>query len=655
MIKKIWCSFFILLLAFVFVSCGDKEESKKDVVLDEGYGLVDNTQDGTILHAWNWKLTTVKEKLNDIAASGYTSVQISPMQPQKDYTGEGTWNTQWWKLYQPLGFVVATKNHAIGVKDDLIDLCAEADKYGVKIIVDVVANHLAGESSTSFSPGVEEYEPTIYSQKLIHYYGPVSDLSAEAVVRGYLGSYPDLQTESPIVKARVLSLLKEYIDCGVSGFRFDAAKHIETPSDGDYASNFWPYVIGGATDYAKSLGKDTPYYYGEILNTPGKDRELSFYTDYMSLTDNKTGNTLRSAFNAKSVTLAKATEYKTGLAANKIVLWAESHDTYANDSQESTNVNMQVMKRTYAVVASRKDATSLFFVRPSSSTTIGAVGSSDWESIEVRAINHFHNYFSGAEEEIAVNGDIFSNYRYDDDRHGVMLVNDTGSAAEVSVDVDGMPSGTYTDEITGNEFVVKKGVMTGSIGSSGIAVVYQSNLAPRPIVTVSNDGNGFFYGTLDVTIQVNNTTNATYSIDGGAEVAFTGSTSITLGDGVEEGIFKLTVKASNEKFSTTKEYTYTKRNANDLFLSVSNIDTTYTTDMVVYAWVWKSGSAGRWVTGTFADDVFTFQITPNDTHFLLATFEDGVNPNWNLSPHQTTDVTITSESAYDGSTFTWTN
>ena len=71
------------------------------------------------------------------------------MQPPKDYTWEGQVYTntdgQWWKLYQPLGLRVADENSWLGNKAELKAMCDEAEKYGIKVIVDIVANHLANK------------------------------------------------------------------------------------------------------------------------------------------------------------------------------------------------------------------------------------------------------------------------------------------------------------------------------------------------------------------------------------------------------------------------------------------------------------------------------------------------------------------------------
>ncbi|MDY0317790.1 MAG: alpha-amylase family glycosyl hydrolase, partial [Candidatus Izemoplasmatales bacterium] len=303
MTKKILFVFFAIMLSISIIACSNNttgnttlnpttsgntttEENieliQQNPTVESGY-LADNVQDGTILHAWNWSMSTIESQLEEIAIAGFSTIQISPMQPQKDFFGIGVWSSQWWKLYQPLGFSIATENHSLGTKADLISLTEAADEYGIKIIVDVVANHLAGGDNDTLNPDVRDYEVDIYDMGLIRTgNGYASDSSIASVTRGALGGFPDLQTESEIVQQRVLDLLKEYVDAGVDGFRFDAAKHIETPEDGAWASDFWPTVINGVRDYAESLGRDDLYFYGEILNTAGFDRSFSDYTPYMS-------------------------------------------------------------------------------------------------------------------------------------------------------------------------------------------------------------------------------------------------------------------------------------------------------------------------------------------------------------------------------------
>ena len=98
-----------------------------------------NVQDGVILHAFNWSYNSIKNNLPAIAAAGYSTVQTSPVQQPKDYGTSTDVAGQWWKPYQPVSLSFA-KSSWFGTKADLTALCTEADKYGIKIICDIVSN-----------------------------------------------------------------------------------------------------------------------------------------------------------------------------------------------------------------------------------------------------------------------------------------------------------------------------------------------------------------------------------------------------------------------------------------------------------------------------------------------------------------------------------
>ena len=206
----------------------------------EDYGLAEKTSEGVILHAFNWSYQTIKENLPAIAEAGYTAVQTSPVQQPKNYCDSKDTAGQWWKLYQPLSFSVA-KESWLGTKEDLTDLCAKADTFGIKIICDIVSNHMANNEAGdpyTYYTGIADYEPEIYANtdKYFHQLKKkVDDSKVEYIVQGTLDGVPDLNTGDEYIQGRVISLLEECIDCGVDGFRFDAAKHIETPADGEFA------------------------------------------------------------------------------------------------------------------------------------------------------------------------------------------------------------------------------------------------------------------------------------------------------------------------------------------------------------------------------------------------------------------------------------
>lgn len=622
-----------------------------DPVISDEYGLLDNVQDGVILHAWNWSMEEITKALPSIAQAGYTTIQTSPMQPQKDYAGEANWKDNWWKLYQPLGLTIATKNNAIGTKEDLKTLCQEAEKYGIKIIVDVVSNHLAGGSGESFNSNVREYEQEIYDQELLHKgYGSVSDGNVAQLVRGHLGEYPDLKTEDEVVQQRVLSLLKEYVDCGVDGFRFDAAKHIETKYDGEYASNYWDVVLDGAQEYASSKGEEL-YFYGEILNTVGAGRDLSWYTELMSVTSTTTSNNiLYGILGGSDFTSAISSD-----DADKKVLWGESHDTFANDNGQTKNLSQNLINRAYAISSSLNGFTSLYFARPTDSAVLGQISTYEWQSNAISQVNKFHNQFYDVSDDMSVVNNSFINVKSSSDDYGVIIV---ASDENTSIDLtySSLKDGTYVDQVSKKTFTVTNNHIEGEIDASGICLLYEPKISAAPIINVSNDGSDIFYDPIDVTITVDNATSSSYIINDGEEISFDKETTITIGEGVLSGDIYLTIYASNDSYSIGSRYVYSKRDRNNLNVNVINIPNEYIENRTLLAWVWKSGEDGRWVLGQLDGNSYSFKINETDTHFLLASFDAGITidtANWDNCIDQTEDVRIDVTTSVDASNLTW--
>lgn len=634
-------------------------------VLPSSSKLADSVQDGLILHAWNWSYKNIELNLENIARSGYTTVQVSPVQQPKDYkeTYPKGWAEQWWKFYQPLSYSIATSSW-LGSKSDLKSLCTAAEKYGIKIIADIVANHTANVSDEGTSnqstphKTVGDYETELYSKKSTYFrnYIANNDSSIQAVVQGSIGM-PDLKTETEYVQNMIIDLLKECIDCGIDGFRFDAAKHIETPDDGQYASNFWPNVLNAATSYA--TGKNVKlYYYGEILNTCGNGRNFSSYTKYMSITDNVTGNEVRKAVVGKNSNGATATSYKTGQPANKLVLWAESHDTYANDEHESTNVSVSDINKTWALVASRKDATALYFARPGE---VGSVGTYDWMSNEVSAINIFHNQFIGANESLYSNGNFSVIERYSDNDCGLVIVNCNGTSSSVSFNTKNIANGEYIDQISGNKFTVSNGTITGNIGTTGIAVITKET-AKAPIATLSQEG-GYFSNSLTLNIDLSFATSARIKY-GNEEKIITNDSTISIGSNMKNGeSIEVEVCVVNNEYRVTKTYKFIKLDGvTKNSVIVSNVPERYAsgTTYDVYAWVWKSGGNGRLVKTKLNGTYIVFDINSGEDNFLLLTVGKGTSSVdsqtvWQYAVKKTNDFIISQNAIYEAPEEIWVN
>ena len=220
-----------------------------------------------ILSLFDCPLRDVKRLLPIISRQGFNVVQISPLQRNKESDTQ-----DWWLLYQPLGFEIGNR---LGSKEELADLCREAKRFGISIIVDTVINHVANKSEEEFlephpnSDWELRSNPDCFKRKV-----QITDWDdRNQVINNCLG-LPGLNPNNPIVQRKIIRMLNEYIDCGVDGFRFDAAKSIALPEEG---CNFFPTV-----NY--SLKRWLPLVYGEVLFA---DNDLiERYARYMKVLTN---------------------------------------------------------------------------------------------------------------------------------------------------------------------------------------------------------------------------------------------------------------------------------------------------------------------------------------------------------------------------------
>ena len=504
------------------------------------YGLADNIQDGVILHCFDWKYTDIKAELKNIAEAGFTSIQTSPVQANNNH---GSW---YWQ-YLPRGFYVDKTD--LGTKAELQDLINEADKYGVKVIVDVVANHLEGthDNIDDSLKGYDCWHHTNYSSEPKDGQVAIDWSNRYQVTYGEIGM-ADLATENSYVQNKVLAYVNELKEMGVDGIRWDAAKHIGLPSEGD---NFWKVVTQPGL-----------YNYGEILDSPGGDTKtvLKEYTQYISITDSGYGWDLRDAFKNGRVPTTTGAWTNNGISDTKLVYWGESHDTYSNGGDGSQNISQNKIDRAYAIAAARVNATSLYFSRPYATTKneikAGDKGSTHFTSAEVAEVNKFHNAMIGKADYYAYKDNCAVVTRKNG---GAVIVKGDGSG-DFSVPNGGsyVKPGKYTDRVSGSEITVTSSTISGKTGSSGIAVIYE-DVNPTPKVSVTPGSSSYKTDTYSLTLNVKNAANGQYSIDGGSYKTYTDGQTITIGSGAAYGTkTTVTVKAANDYGSADETYTYTK-------------------------------------------------------------------------------------------------
>lgn len=470
------------------------------------YGLPANIQDGNILHCFDWTFSDIQKELPNIAAAGFGAVQVSPVQ------GNCATNAEWFYAYMPYDFTFRANGN--GSRTQLQNLCTEAKKYGIKIIVDVVANHVNQATG---------YHDTWWdSNGRVRWNGGCDYNNRYSITHNQLGEYGDVNSEDAQVQARAKKFIEDLKSLGVAGIRWDAAKHIGLPSE---SCNFW-------SEMAKVEGL---WHYGEILDGPGGDKYklLKEYTQYIGVTDSEYSKWTLSEVEGGRVPSGGGSWTANGVPATGIVYWAESHDDYSNDGQYGKNtalISQDKMDRAYAITACRKNEAALYFSRPAATTRttikMGQKGSTHFTSKEVAEVNKFRNAMVGLDDYYSSSNGVASITRKGG---GAVIVVGAGGSRSVSVPNGGsyVPAGKYVDHVSGNTFTVTSSTITGQTGASGIAVIY-GEVSREPSVTISPAG-GDFYETATITLTPENYSTAWYKIGNGSQVNLTGAKTITIG------------------------------------------------------------------------------------------------------------------------------
>ena len=520
-------------------------------------------KDGTVLHAWCWSFNAIKENMAAIKEAGYTSVQTSPINAVVvGNGGDKKFTNQWYYHYQPTAYTIG--NYQLGTEAEFIEMNRVAEQYGIKIIVDAVLNHTTSDYS-KVSSEIKSINNWTHGADRISNWN-----SREEVTQKSLLGLWELNTQNPEVQQYLLKFLKNAVSDGADGFRYDAAKHIELPGEypNQYGSNFWNVILNNGSEFQ----------YGEVLqDNISRDAD---YANLMSITASQYGHSIREILRNRNANAGNLGNYRAGVDPSKLVLWVESHDTYANgntDSEsESAWMSDEDLKLGWAMITARAKGTPLFFSRPvgggkgvrfPEQTKIGDAGSNLYKDPTIVAVNKFHNAMVGQSEYIRnPNGDT-NVAMIERGTQGAVIANLSDSEKSLNTETK-LANGTYKDQISGKTYTVSNGRLSGSIARRSVFVLTKGesfdDLASLSVQGYQEGIHTFLTDTLNLTLQTSNTSEATYSVNNGAPIKFENGKVITIGSQVQFGeTVTVTLSAKNAKGETVQSvYRFTKEDPN---------------------------------------------------------------------------------------------
>ena len=462
----------ILIACLSLAACASDTTSKVDRMTHDPNAT--NTE--TILHVWSWSFNTIADNMKQIADAGYTMLQTSPV--NACFSPEGgnvklldEKEGNWYHYYQPTDWTVG--NNMLGTEDEMQVMLDSAAKYGLRVLVDVLPNHVAFNIdlvADEFYAAVGGRDKMFHTKGLegIQDYNDRTQCTHQGV-----GGLPDVNTENPLFQKYYMQFVNKLVKMGVRGFRYDTAKHIGVHSDpldteaGVTENDFWDVATGRKEVLGVSLAipYDSLFVYGEVLQDRNVPEEE--YADYFGQTASTYGHVLREVLWKRSAKDIDLLSWYHRAAPEYLTTWVESHDTYCN-ANESAGLTDSQIRTGWVFLTARQNGTPLFFSRPMNSTRenyfgdnlIGPRGNDEFFHPEVVAVNKFRQSMKGQLEDvqIAEDGEVIVVNRGD---KGAAVIN--FALAENAVELaTSLPEGEYTDQVYGNTFKVENGVLKGT-------------------------------------------------------------------------------------------------------------------------------------------------------------------------------------------------
>ncbi len=155
---------------------------------------------------------------------GIGGIWLMPINPSPSYHG-----------YDVMNYYAVNPDY--GTMDDFKQLLAEAEKRGIKIIIDLVLNHTSTDHpwfQASIDPTSEYHDWYVWSESNPQTPGPWSqnvwhrnDANGLFYYGVFWGGMPDLNYDNPDVSAEMMNVSRFWLEeVGVDGFRVDAARYL---------------------------------------------------------------------------------------------------------------------------------------------------------------------------------------------------------------------------------------------------------------------------------------------------------------------------------------------------------------------------------------------------------------------------------------------
>ncbi|XP_076240333.1 alpha-amylase-related protein-like [Calliopsis andreniformis] len=286
-----------------------------------------------MVHLFEWKWLDIARECEEfLGPMGFGGVQVSPI--QENIVIE---KRPWWERYQPISYKWETRS---GSKQQFIDMVHRCNKVGVRIYVDVVANHMAANSPNAHGTGGSnantykfQYYSVPYNRSDFHPTCAIDDYNNATNVRNCeLVGLHDLDQGLEYVRNKVVEFMNEAIDVGVAGFRIDAAKHM------------WPKDLKAIYSKLKNLDVShgfphnaRPFIFQEVIDYGNREAISKFeYNDMAVVTEFKHGNEISNSFRGNNLLkwFVSWGEPWSMLPSGDALVFIDNHDTQRSNSPE---------------------------------------------------------------------------------------------------------------------------------------------------------------------------------------------------------------------------------------------------------------------------------------------------------------------------------